>query len=69
MLNIVPFIDSFIIEWLKSNKLIIHKFVDHSQYISLQAIVSNFIKNKKLNHKIDSTYAVSQILSNRTELI
>jgi hypothetical protein len=50
LMNTLPFLESFIREWLinSNNKLIVYDILDDYSKMNLRAIIVKFIKNKRL---------------------
>jgi hypothetical protein len=64
-MNILPFIEPFVREWVKGNDLIIQQIFDQHRELSLIKIIDQFIINKKLQGRINVPEVISNILSNK----
>lgn len=52
-MNIIPFLESFIREWLRSNPLLVYELFDEKNQFDLKIIIDKFLKRKNLAGKID----------------
>lgn len=68
MLNILPFIEPFIREWIKINSLIIHRIIDKYRFLDLYQIIKKFLKNKKLEGKVDLSKLIPAIIDQKDQL-
>jgi hypothetical protein len=66
-MNILPFLESFAREWLAnpSNKLIIYDILDDYAKLNLRTIIVKFLKNKKLENRINVNNLIESILINK----
>lgn len=50
MMNVLPFLESFVREWLASqnNRLLVYETLDHYERLGLREIIAKFAKNKRL---------------------
>ena len=65
MMNIVPCLESFVREWLQNNPLLIHEIADEVDWIDLRTILLNFLKNKKLEGKVNIDDIIDKVLINK----
>jgi hypothetical protein len=67
LMNILPFLESFVREWLAnpSNKLIIYDILDDYAKLNLRTIIVKFLKNKKLENRINVNNLIESILINK----
>lgn len=65
LMNLLPFLESFMREWLKSNTLVIQDVLDRYAQLDLRQIIVDFLKNKRLEGKINVNDLVNKVLINR----
>jgi len=64
-MNVIPCLESFIREYLQTNTLLIHELTDRSQWLDLRELITNFLRNKKLEGKINIDQTIDKILINK----
>ena len=57
--------ETFAREWLQTNSLIIHEWVDKKDWLDLRTIISKFLRNKKLEGSINLDEIIDKILINK----
>lgn len=61
ILNILPFLEAFVKEWIIKNQLIVHQIVDTENHISIKNILNKFVESKNLQHRVNIEIILQQI--------